>query len=228
MISYWEDPVEAKGPPLCNGVSDLVFAIECRALPVDHAQLLLNALLTVLPWLRESGAGVHPIHGAESGNGWSRPEGPQDLVHLSRRTKLILRLPDSRLEDARKLSGSRLAFGVGEMTVGRATVRELKPIATLFSRCVRCIPWGDEAAFVESTAKRLRDQGIEPRKMLCGREIQVASDAGPFMTRSLLLAGLSPQESMALQCDGLGPDRALGCGLFIGYRDIGPVKSRDG
>ena len=65
--------------------------------------------------------------------------------------------------------------------------------------------------------------GIRPRKMLCGIERLIRTPDGLLRTRSLMVADLSPDESVALQAEGLGPERALGCGLFLPHKDIQEV-----
>ncbi|MHB1950669.1 MAG: type I-MYXAN CRISPR-associated protein Cas6/Cmx6 [Acidiferrobacteraceae bacterium] len=221
---YWKDVAvpETTAPA---DVVDLAFEISCRMLPADHAYPLWQALYTVLPWLEaEPGVGVHPIHGAESGNGWMRPDGPQALLQLSRRTKLMLRVPRRRIADARALSGTTLDLGGYEMLVGEVTVRDLNPLDTLFSRHVALESDDDEGMFMGRCAQELGRIGITPSKMLCGRETRIGTPEGGVRTRSLMLAELTARESMQLQLSGLGPGRRLGCGLFVGHKDIKPVK----
>ena len=47
----------------------------------------------------EEGAGVHPIQVAISAHGWERPAGADDLLHLSKRTRLVIRIPRHRSRD---------------------------------------------------------------------------------------------------------------------------------
>ncbi|MEX0638456.1 MAG: type I-MYXAN CRISPR-associated protein Cas6/Cmx6, partial [Burkholderiales bacterium] len=130
-------------------VVDAVFAIECRSLPVDHAYALSAAIQAALPWFAdEPQAGLHTIHGASSASGWMRPEGEDALLQLSQRTKLVLRLPESRLEDAAALSGRTLDVAGWPMRVGRLSARPLVRIASLFSRGVIFEGAADEPAFV--------------------------------------------------------------------------------
>ncbi len=50
---------------------------------------------------------------------------------------------------------------------------------------------------------------------------------GPVHTRSLMVADLSPDQSVHLQQIGLGPGRNFGCGLFVPHKGIKPVKADD-
>ncbi len=200
---------------------DVVYAIECRALPVDHAWPLSRAVTGALPWLKDDPrAGVHTIHVAESGNGWMRPGNPDDLLQLSRRTKLALRLPVERLGDARSLTGQTLDVAGHRMAVGEASERPLSDLTTLFARYIVAEEAGSEESFLKAMHSALRAMGITPKKMLCGIEHRIRTPDGPLRTRSLMLAELSPDESRRLQEQGLGSSRYLGCGLFLPHKGI--------
>ena len=83
--------------------------MQCKELPLDHAHALSQTIQQALPWFTdESLAGMHLIHGAESGNGWMRPQEPDAILSLSKRTRFMLRLPKHRVEDASKLAGARI------------------------------------------------------------------------------------------------------------------------
>jgi CRISPR-associated protein Cas6 len=207
-------------------VVDAVFAIECRSLPVDHAWALSAAIQAALPWFAEEPqAGLHTVHGAASGSGWMRPEGEDAVLQLSQRTKLVLRLPESRLEDAAALSGRTLDVAGWPMRVGRLSARPLVRIASLFSRGVIFEGAADEAAFVAAALEALRALGVESSTMLCGREVTLVTPEGTFRTRSLMLTVATPAQSVELQRHGLGEARKLGCGLFIPHKDVGDLRS---
>ena len=202
-------------------IVDAVFGISCPTLPVDHAYALSQAVQAALPWFAtERDAGLHAIHGAESGSGWMRPAGPGALLHLSMRTKLALRLPRHRVEDAAALLGRTLDVAGNALRVGKLTLRPLSRAATLFSRCVMIAACSDEAAFLIAAAGQLEALGVRPGKILCGRTTSIATPARMLQTRSLMLADLTLEQSLLLQQHGLGVERKLGCGLFMPYRDV--------
>ena len=106
---YWAENNADDHYVVPDDVVDLAFGIACQALPVDHLHALAAALSEALPWfVDEPQAGMHPVHGADSGNGWMRPEAPDSLIYLSSRTPLVLRLPRARLDAARELIGRTL------------------------------------------------------------------------------------------------------------------------
>jgi CRISPR-associated protein Cas6 len=183
-----------------------------------------------LPWLgEEAGAGIHLIHGAASGNGWFRPEdATSEVLHLSRRTRMRLRVPAHRLDEARGLSGRQLDIGGHPLEVGKSDVHLLSSLPTLFSRYVMTQEDTGEEQFLGEAMAALQELGIDCRKMLCGITHTLAFPDGPVYTRSLMVADLEPEQSVLLQQAGLGDGREFGCGLFIPHKGIKPVKDTDG
>jgi len=204
-------------------IVDAVFAISCRSLPVDHAYALSRAVQAALPWFgEEPEAGLHTVHGAASGAGWTRPE---ERVELSHRARLALRLPRRRLEDAAALVGRTLEVAGSAMRVDRLAARPLSRIKTLFARSV-VLAEDEEAAFLAAAAAELGALGMKPPTMLCGREVSLATPGRTYRTRSLMVAGLSIDQSLELQRRGLGAERKLGCGVFIPHKDVGDLSAR--
>jgi len=206
-------------------VVDAVFAIECRSLPIDHAWALSAAIQAALPWFAdEPQAGLHTVHGAASGSGWMRPEGEDALLQLSRRTRLVLRLPAHRMEDVAALIGRTLDVAGFPMRVGELSSRPLARIASLFSRGVIFEDTDDETGFLAAATEALRSLGVEASTLLCGRELTLATPQRSYRTRSLMVTVATPAQSLALQRRGLGDARKLGCGLFIPHKDVGDLR----
>lgn len=222
---FWEED-GPKTERLPDDTVDLLFSIDCRELPVDHAHDLSRALLRALPWLAdEERAAVHLIHVAGSQNGWERPDpGQGQKLCISKRTKFTLRIPLERLEQAQALTGTELEIGGHPLRVGGSKVRPLSKLGTIFSRYLVSHPGEDENAFMQRMAGELREMGIPVKKALCGKETLLQTPDGPVHTRSLLLADLSPEHSLQLQRFGLGPHRLMGCGIFLPHKGIEPVK----
>ncbi|MBI1942222.1 MAG: type I-MYXAN CRISPR-associated protein Cas6/Cmx6 [Betaproteobacteria bacterium] len=210
-------------------VVDAVFAIACRSLPVDHAYALQQAVQAALPWFAEEpGAGLHTIHGAASASGWMRPEGAHDLLQLSHRAKLVLRLPRHRLADAAALLGRTLEVAGWPLRVDKLSERPLSRITNLFSRgVVMKGQESEETRFLAAAGEALGALGIRASTMICGRVTPLATPARTYRTRSLMVAGLTPEQSLELQRRGLGEERRLGCGLFIPHKDVGDLRSRE-
>jgi CRISPR-associated protein Cas6 len=220
----WEDDPEPLIPENQGDMIDLAFAVHCSSLPLDHAYALSLAIQRALPWFAgEPRAGLHRIHGAESGNGWYRPESDGDLLYLSRRTKLTLRLPKSRVSEAASLSGQTLDIAGHPLTLGQTSEKPLARATVLFARHILADPLSSENDFLLRMQALLAELGIRCRKMLCGRSAGFETPEGRQFTRSLMLAELKAEDSLALQQHGLGHGRKLGCGLFVPHKDIAPV-----
>ena len=227
---FWDENSDRKKFVVPDTVVDVAFQIECRSLPLEHTHALSTALLKALPWLNdEEDAGIHMIHGAESGNGWMRPEANDGdgLLYLSRRTKLELRVPKTRLTATQVLTGRSLDIAGHSLRVGVGQPRLLSPITTLFCRSVQADVAQDEEQFLRSSQAQLHSLGIRCGKMLCGRSHTIDLADTQLFTRSLMLAELSVEHSILLQQKGLGPGRKLGCGLFLPHKDIKAVRGGD-
>jgi CRISPR-associated protein Cas6 len=228
--NYWQEDASEQLPSVPDDVVDVLFSLNCRSLPVDHAEPLARALLDVAPWLGEEPCcGIHSIHVAGSQNGWQRPdaEDGQPLI-LSRRTKLGIRVPKARVAELRAALEQR-TFDVdgNSLQVETGKERPLSRETTIFSRHVCCRAGDSESDFLAWAAAALAELDITVRKALCGRSVNLRAGLGWLPTRSLMLADLRPEESVRLQQHGLGPHRALGCGLFIphkGIEAVGPTK----
>lgn len=227
LAMYWQEQKASAGFAVPDDIIDLSFSIQCQALPVDHAHSLSQAILQALPWLAETGkAGIHQIHVANSQNGWMRPDQPDALLYLSKRTRMTLRLPKDKIKDAEKLCGQTLNVDGNELTVKQATTKPLSAITTLFSRYIAAPEEQTEAEFLSKIAEQLKSMGVQPRKMLCGTENRFRTPQGTLLTRSLMLADLELDESIILQQQGIGDNRLLGCGLFIPHKDINDIRPR--
>lgn len=226
MMFWQEDEDKDKLFQVPDDIVDINYRITARTLPLDHAYALSSALLSALPWLaEEASAGIHLIHGAESGNGWYRPEDvSNELLHLSRRARMTLRIPKSRIADAETLTGTTLEIDGHPLEVGESNIKKLSPLPTLFARYVKVEPGLSEADFLHWAAEQIKAMGIPVSKLMAGKSHAFNTPDGTLHTRSLMIADLEPESAVTLQQEGLGEDRKLGCGLFIPHKGIKPVK----
>jgi CRISPR-associated protein Cas6 len=221
MAMYWTDPLPTARAALCAGAVDVAFRIACPVLPVDHAGALAEALCAAAPWLgSEPRAGVHPLGVAPSGNGWQAPEDPRGVVHLSRRTRLVLRVPRARTGAAEALAGRALDVAGHRLALHPPTVHELRPHSTLLARRLAFEQGESEAELLDRIAEGLRSLGIGARRLLCGRTAVVQVAHARVSACSLMVGGLEHAESLRLQERGLGRGRILGCGVFVGHKGV--------
>jgi len=225
---FWQEDENDGTFQVPDDVVDVLFSIECKRLPVDHAYALFAALREALPWLEsaDSGVAVHTVHVAGSQNGWERPEhSPDEHLIVSRRTKLTIRVSKKRSDKLMDdLRDKTLDVSGCPLTVRDGKIRRLSKETTLFSRYVASGPDHSEDDFLAWTAKNLANLDIRIRKALCGKKTLLSTPDGVIDTRSLMLANLSPEESIRLQEEGLGPQRQMGCGIFIPHKGIDAVK----
>jgi CRISPR-associated protein Cas6 len=202
-------------------VVDLLFKIKCNTLPVDHAWALSEAIQAELPWFADEPlAGLHLIYGADSGNGWERPQGGEDLLYLSRRTRLVLRLPKHRVEDAQALSGKTLKIQDNPLEVGDGYTRNLAVTTTLYCRHLVTDTEMAEDEFMSLAVDTLKGMNIRFKKVLCGKSRSFTTPDGELPTQSLMVAGLPLDDAITLQQQGLGPHRNRGFGLFVPHKTV--------
>ena len=222
---FWnrDDNEQGQQPTQSSKVTDLSFRLQCRCLSVDHTYDLHRAITDALPWFTEEPlTGLHLIHVAGSQNGWMRPENPDEMIYLSNRTRLTIRLPVHRVKDARTLTGHELDIAGNTMKIGEASERAVLTSDILLARHV--IGEQDETDFLQSAASQLEAMGIQFRKLLTGKHIRLRSPEGEINTRSLMVAELNPADSLTLQENGIGHGRRYGCGIFIHHKGIKAIN----
>ncbi len=188
---------------------DVAFEVHCECLPCDYGFSLFRALANELDWLEEDAdAGVHPLHGTASTNG---------KLCLGKRARLTLRLPERRVAQAMDLAGTRLELGSG-LDIGPGRLRELVPFATVYSHFVST-GTADELEFLGQAAALLKAAGL-PDTMIAGKAHTASTSDGTVSGFSLLLHGLTPAQSLAVQESGIGEGRKIGCGIFIPHKSV--------
>lgn len=217
----WEEEEEEQLIPNENKMVDLAFSLDCKSLPSDHAGALSQAISNTLPWFNDlEEAGLHLIHVAESGNGWQRPD---DILYLSKRTKLMLRLPSHYVSQAQTLCGKQFDIHGHSMMIKESHLKPLLPSPVLFSRYVLADERQSEGEFIKAALQDVKNMGIHCRKMLAGLTHRFQTTHDILFTRSLMLANLTLEDSLLLQIKGLGNHKKMGFGIFIPHKDIKAV-----
>ena len=220
---FWQEDDKKDDVSTSDKVVDVSYKIDCKQIPTSHATALAAALYKALPWLKdEPGAAIQQIHGATSGNGWERPA-DGEWIHLSRRTRMQLRLPVERVEAAQALCGMTLDIAGVSLTVGEMSTKPINPLATIFSRYIVVPDGQSEDAFLQWVAESLAQLGVPVKKLLCGMGHTIEVNGENLETRSLMIADLDKASSVLIQETGLGPYRHHGCGIFIPHKGIKAV-----
>lgn len=198
-----------------QAVVDLAFELGGESVARDHSAALLRALERALPWLgADEETAVSPIRAAPLTGG---------RLALNRRSRLMLRLPQARVEAALALCGARLDLDGDAVTPGRAMTRALIAHPTIYARRV-VTGDEDEIAFMASAGRELAALGVRG-DFICGSRSSVRGPAGELMGFGVMLTGLRPAESLRAQIAGLGRNRKLGCGIFVPHRATAAVGS---
>ncbi|MFA6903846.1 MAG: type I-MYXAN CRISPR-associated protein Cas6/Cmx6 [Gallionellaceae bacterium] len=187
---------------------DVVFDLNGSTVPASYPFILWSELLRCLPWLGETGnIGVHPLRGSASG----------DNILLSRRTKLILRLPAERAAEAYSLSGQQLNIDGNVLIVGQARDRPLQAATTLHSYIVESKL--GEVEFLADMKQKLQAMNI-PCNLICDKYRKINDGNNSLSGFGLVLHDLKPAASLHIQRAGLGGSRYLGCGIFVPFKSI--------
>lgn len=224
---YWQENEDDPDTyQISNEVVDLVFAIRCKTLPLDHGHTLQQAVSRHLPWIDdEPQAAIHQIHVAESAHGWNRPQNSSsELLWPSRRTRLVLRMPRHRVETCQALTGRMLDIDGHELNIGPAKQKMLSKLTTIFARYVDTRGADQDQAFIQDVADFLEQRKINAKKMMSGLLVKHRIDDGYLLTRKLMLAGLSIEDSVRLQQRGIGDRQLMGIGIFLPHKGIDAVK----
>jgi CRISPR-associated protein Cas6 len=199
--------------PLLATMIDMVFPLEGHSLPRDAAPALRAALQQEMPWLEQAPlAGIHPL---------KLVPGTDDDALLAQRTRLLLRLPRERFDDAAGLAGRTLQLGGHAVTLGQPHARELLPHRTLYAYAVAA-EVDDEMAFMQAMNSEMESLAVRSQ-LICGKRQQRDWPGGALTTFSLMLHGLTASDSLRLQEIGLGRHRLLGCGVFVPHKSAAAV-----
>tara|TARA_B100000941_G_scaffold290628_1_gene273889 strand:+ start:4557 stop:5234 length:678 start_codon:yes stop_codon:yes gene_type:complete len=220
----WIEDEEKKSISEMSKMIDVAFKINCKTLPYDHAFSLSNEITKHLPWLEDNElTGIQTLHGPESGNGWTRAENEE--IFLSKRTRLILRIPKSEYHETCKLEGETLKVLGNDIKVGKASKKPFLTVRDLICRFVLTDDDLDESDFLKYVAKEFESHEIHLRKAICGKTKSFTINGDQKFTRSLMIADLSKENSIKLQDVGVGIGRIFGCGIFLPHKSIDAVAN---
>lgn len=187
---------------------DLSIEVSGGPLPRDHSLPVWNAVAHAAPALMEQTTlAILPVRAAAGYDG---------RLVLQRRTRLLMRLPESAVDTVLALSGRRLHIGGFPVLFGAVKTRPLAAHVTLYAHRVAATH-DDESAFVEQVTRELDALGVRG-EFIVGKRTDAAGPEGLLAGFSLMLTDLSARQSLLLQASGLGRHRNLGFGIFVGHK----------
>jgi CRISPR-associated protein Cas6 len=209
---------------------DLIFPANGSAVPRDHGYALYGAVSRIVPGVHQSkDVGIFPIRGTPAGDG---------TLLLTERSAVRFRLPAGRLPELLPLAGKALELDGHRLRLGVPHVAALVPAPALASSLVliKLADKGDPAAggivtpdaFLASARRKLLAMEIQaepglqklrtgPRADQARRRIIRVKDQ-THVGFAMIVQGLTAEESIRLQEEGLGGRRLMGCGLFLPAR----------
>jgi len=195
-------------------MQDVALAISGETIDTGYAVSLYEALARQLLWLaQEPAAGVFSIRGLSHS---------ADRLLIGGRTRIVLRVPAERVADCQRLCGQCIELPQ-PLRVGAVTARELLPFPVLYAHLV-VTGREDESAFLADVQAELESVGVSCQ-VIVGRSGGVQIGGRREVGYSVMLHGLTPEESILIQEHGLGRHRKLGCGLFVPHKSVAAVGS---
>jgi CRISPR-associated protein Cas6 len=182
--------------------------LEGALVPHDYPFALWTEIVRTLEWLKEEpNVGILPLRGSAS----------VDNILLSKRSKLILRVPAERAAQTGRLTGQQLKIGDSLLVVGKSRERELQPATTLHSNMVESNL--GEVEFIADMQKKLHKMGISCN-LICDKYRKISGTQTELTGYGLVLHDLTPEASLQIQRTGLGGARHFGCGIFVPFKAI--------
>jgi len=200
---------------------DVQFPVHGELLPTDHAYLLYAALSRVAPAFHSGDEGPRfaPINGDRAEKG---------MLRVFPRSRLRLRLPADRIGELLPLAGRSLEVGGHRILLQAPIVTPLEPAPLLAARMVTYKHATDPVKFLEQSRQKLDELGIggEPGIPLIGTGVRAGEPRRQVLRIkgrrvvgfALQVAGLTAEESVRLQEQGLGGRTRIGCGFFVPWR----------
>ena len=191
---------------------DVVFDLNGSSVSEGYPFALWSEVVRCLPWLKnEENAGILPLRGSASG----------ESILLSRRTKLVLRVPADRAAQAGQLSGQQLNVDGSILIVGMGKERQLLATTTLHSYIVESNL--GEIEFLADMKEKLQAMNISCN-LICDKQRMIRGVTQSLSGFGLVLHDLKPLASVQIQRTGLGGARHFGCGIFVPFKAISGLE----
>lgn len=191
-----------------SSVLDIIWPISSNGrIPLHHQYPLLSAISTIVPEVHASASfGLHAIRGVRVAPG---------VLALTPLSVVKIRTPLSQLELLLPLSGKRLDVAGCSIRLGTPHLHILTPSTDLQSHLVTIKGYLEASEFAVGIRKQLDSERISQSvNVVVARRRVLRIKQQTIVGFEVRLEGLSDQESLTVQQQGVGGRRHLGCGLF--------------
>ncbi|MDB5386475.1 MAG: cas6 [Planctomycetaceae bacterium] len=191
---------------------DLSFPLISQAsLPADHGYLLYVGLCRLMPQLHGSdGYAVHPVRGQQTGN---------RQLQLCPWSRLTFRAEAEKIPELIALAGKQLLVADRVLRVGIPEVHALTSEPAVRSRLVTTKNGQDAERFVKEIRRQLEAMQVSSEAILTlGKRRTIHIRDKEVVGHEVIIEGLSAEESLTIQEQGLGGRRHMGCGVFVPVR----------
>jgi len=215
---YWNDDNETDAVTPSHDKIDFVFQLIGQTLPQNYLGGFADVLHNQTSFWGENECVSFFVHIAgEEGNGWYRDSHPDAVIHLSRRNMLVIRAPIHLSLMVINMAGMNLDISQHNVQLKHKHNKEIRSSPTLYSRYVVCDDQS-ESDFIESVTAQLAALKVRCKKLLCGKTRRFIVNGKQLVTCSLMLEGLSKEDSIVIQSSGIGGHQKTGCGVFIPHK----------
>ena len=184
---------------------DLCFNIRGKTVPVDHGFDLFSGINRLLPLFHEAqDVGLKLIRGRYVGEG---------LLSLQPNSWLVFRLRSSGLSPYINLAGNSLDLRGHLIQIGVPKTRALNPSPAIYSHLVTTRNGQDQERFLTEINRQFSVMSVKAEVHLGDRKTFTVHDK-KVVGYSLQILGLSDEDSIKVQEQGLGGRRKMGCGFF--------------
>lgn len=197
-------------------VVDLSFRVVATGpISADHGYPLYSSLSRLTPTIHQANnVAIHPIRGRLVGD---------RLMSLTPQSRLVIRTPHEQVPGLLPLAGKALSLGPTHLQLGVPELRALIAAPSLRSRLV-VIKIKDAPSAADLTAdlftaalrRQLDTLEVSPEiDLRLGKRRSLRIKDKEIVGYEVLLAQLSPEQSLTVQEQGLGGRHHMGCGVFV-------------
>ena len=203
---------QQKNPAPTRWIVDVQFAVTGGPVPTDHGYPLFAALCHEIDHLHDADwLAVHPLRGSFLGG---------RRLALGSGSCLTLRVDHEHLRDVMPLAGKSLDVAGARIHTGVPQLRMLRAAPSLVARTVIFRHHVTPDTFLPRVVDELAHRDIRADVQL-GRRRVVTISGKKVSGFALALHGLSDDDALRLQTEGLGGRRHFGCGVFVpGRADV--------